>query len=433
MIGMGCYVTSTDGVGGRLRDSPEDFIVEEILRDGGITQVGIGLPDHGERDQPGGRYSHFALEKRGIDLFGALKELARRAGISRKRLGYSGIKDARALTCQLVSVEGLAPDALPESSGRVRIHTPFRATKPLALGDHWGNSFTVRISGIKADPEGTRRQVRETLDEMLRLGGVPNFYGHQRFGTARPNTHLVGKSLIEGDFKGAVEEYLAGTFSGEDERVTSARDELRESGDYSKALNAFPRSLGYERAMLDHLARYPRDYVGAFGRIPRRLVSLLIRACQSYMFNLALTGRLEDPEPFSPRSGDVVEEGPSHRIVGDDISPSEAEALLASGAGRLVFSVIGYATRAEGPVSPEVEAVMAETGVRDANFYLRQFQDVSPRGGYRAILCPVRDLRLKPTLQGPSGTEVEVSFRLEKGSYATAVLREFMKTDIRSY
>ena len=47
------------------------------------------------------------------------------------------------------------------------------------------------------------------MQELDQVGGIPNFFGHQRFGTTRPITHLVGKAILKGDFEEAAMLFLA--------------------------------------------------------------------------------------------------------------------------------------------------------------------------------------------------------------------------------
>ena len=89
--------------------------------------------------------------------------------------------------------------------------------------------------------------------------------------------------------------------------------------------------------------------------------------------------------------------------------------------------------KAEGPISKEVLDVMSEIGISSSFFYVRQMPDVSPRGSFRTIMCRVHDLRVEPAESSEWGTSLRLSFKLEKGCYATAVLREYMKAGIGSY
>ncbi|NLE77558.1 MAG: tRNA pseudouridine(13) synthase TruD, partial [Chloroflexi bacterium] len=78
------------GIGGRVRWEPEDFQVEEIP----LYQPS-GLGEH----------TYLWVEKRGLSTFRAVEILARSLRVAPQRIGYAGMKDAQALTWQMISVE----------------------------------------------------------------------------------------------------------------------------------------------------------------------------------------------------------------------------------------------------------------------------------------------------------------------------------------
>ena len=433
MIGIDGYISGTGGLGGTLRVAHEDFVVEEILLDGKKVKIGEGLGDAMDRDCPGGEYQLFAMEKRGTDVYQAIRELSRFWGISRKRFSYSGTKDARAVTSQLVSVRGNLPGEIEYRSPRVSVRTPFRSARALRFGDHWGNSFRIRVRRISLDPRDAGEVAERVTSDISEAGGVPNFFGHQRFGTLRSNTHVVGRLLLSGDFEAAVWEFLTQVYAGERDENVEFRTRLESTGDPELGLSICPRGLTYERTVLQHLVKSPRDFLGALRLLPRDLLSIFVRAYQSYIFNKALSRRLRGEDPFGPRKGDIIDCGGEMRVVGEALSPDEAGKLLERGGGRIVYSVIGYASGAEGPVSGEVLDLMGEMNISSSFFYLRQLPDISPRGSYRPIRCPVHDLDAGPAEALGDGTSIELSFKLGKGSYATVVLREYMKEEIGAY
>ena len=60
-----------------------------------------------------------------------------------------------------------------------------------------GNNFTITIKSIKESRSNCQRKHCQNHHELNEIGGIPNFFGHQRFGTTRPITHLVGKALVQ--------------------------------------------------------------------------------------------------------------------------------------------------------------------------------------------------------------------------------------------
>ena len=131
------------------------------------------------------------------------------------------------------------------------------------------------------------------MQELEALGGIPNFFGHQRFGTTRPITHLVGKALVRGDFEEAAMLFLAKPSVHEHPASRQARQELQSTKNFKQALENFPKQLRFERLMLNHLADNPDDFVGAFQRLPVKLQELFVQAHQSYLFNRFLSERIK--------------------------------------------------------------------------------------------------------------------------------------------
>ena len=307
MLGLQYFTTDTLGIGGRLRCYCEDFLVEELPKE---------FPSCKEGD-----YVHFTLEKRNWETIAAVKSIAKSLGVSSNRFGYAGNKDKRALTRQRVAVWGVKPDRLKEVRIEgIRISDLVVSDSRLHLGDLEGNRFRI----VVRNPDLTIDRFDETLKgtrEQINANGVPNYYGYQRFGTIRPNTHLVGKKLVLGDVEGAVMSYLGSPCTTEKEDAEYARQYVDQTRDYRGALRLYPRRLGYERAMLDHLTKNHSDYVGAIRRLPKRLGRLLVQAYQSYLFNRILstiteTG-LEIGNSFLPLIGfrTDVDDSPEREIV----------------------------------------------------------------------------------------------------------------------
>src|SRR5919198_1000515 len=189
-VGIVGYATSAPGVGGTVKSAPEDFVVEEI--------------PSAPPPSPDGPYAIATLRVRNWETNRLVREVARALRISRRRIGYAGTKDKRAVTTQLVSFEGVAPEAVRALHlGDVEVLDAYAAGAPLELGD---------------------------------LRGFPSFFGVQRFGSVRPITHIVGRHIVRGEFDEAVNAYVANPLDGEDPESYGVRAALRDTGDVRAAL-----------------------------------------------------------------------------------------------------------------------------------------------------------------------------------------------------
>ena len=63
--------------------------------------------------------------------------------------------------------------------------------------------------------------------------------------------------------------------------------------EYSEVLKLFPKYLGFERAMLNHLVVNEDDFIGAIVVLPKNLSMMFVHAYQSYIFNRILSLRIK--------------------------------------------------------------------------------------------------------------------------------------------
>src|SRR5690242_11250169 len=90
------YLTSDfPGIGGRIKQRPQDFFVQEV-------------PLYEPSGQ--GEHVYCEIQKSGIPTFEAIHRIAAALQISSRDIGYAGLKDARAVTRQIFSIQGVTPE-----------------------------------------------------------------------------------------------------------------------------------------------------------------------------------------------------------------------------------------------------------------------------------------------------------------------------------
>ena len=292
-IGVNLYSTDTDGLGGQLRQEVEDFIVKEVTN---------------REEGSEGKYLILELVKRDWDTHHLIRTLAKILQISQKRISVAGTKDKRALTTQKISIFDIdIPEIEKIHLKDVEMKVLGRSRKSVELGDLWGNNFIITIRNIAHSPEETDKLLEKTTNEILAQGGVPNFFGIQRFGSVRPVTHLVGKDIVEGDFEKAALLYIAEPFPDEPEETKEARQFVKETRDFKEGLKTYPLRLGHERAMMNHLIANPEDFAGAFLVLPKNLYRMFVHGYQSFIYNIILCRRIEKGLPLNQAfEGDIV-------------------------------------------------------------------------------------------------------------------------------
>ncbi|MFP3985550.1 MAG: tRNA pseudouridine(13) synthase TruD [Candidatus Bathyarchaeia archaeon] len=435
-LGIETFVTKTQGVGGVIRQLSGDFVVEELLIDGSKAEVEPSLPPKliGE-----GRYLICLLVKRDWDTLLAIRKIAKRLGISERRVQIAGIKDKKALSAQHISIENIQLEKLQRiRANGIQIY-PLRYS-PNMIFPHmaFGNAFTLTIRSIHHSAPVIQRRISNIANELHALGGVANFFGHQRFGTIRPITHLVGKALAQNNLKKAVLLFLSKPSLHEHPQSREARQRLMEVQDFREALYYFPRSLLYERLMLAHLAEHPKDYVNALRRLPKRLRSLFLQAYQSYLFNRFLSERINHKIPIDePQIGDYVVKTDSHGLPTNSYIKATYKNLqtLCKAVRKekmyVAIPLIGFKQSTSEGAQGEIEQFILENeGVSQNNFYVSSMPEMSAAGELRTAITPLAKLSIeKPAKDNlnVNKKKLRVSFTLRRGCYATVVLREFMK------
>jgi tRNA pseudouridine13 synthase len=436
-LGIETYATQSPGVGGRIRQLLDDFVVEELLVDGSLAEVSSlveGWEPAGE-----GRYLICVLVKRRWDTFLAVREVAQRLRINQKRIRFAGIKDTKALTAQHISLQNVSPHKVLDVQIKDIKLYPQRFSKE-RMYSHLiqGNRFHITIRGIEYPASVIKERAKSVQDEIESVGGVPNFFGHQRFGTIRPNTHEVGKHLTKGDAEKAAQVFLAEPSIHEHPEAREARQQLQDTLDFKEAIERFPRFLRYERFMLRHLTKCPNDFVGAFRELPRRLRRLFVQAYQSYLFNRFLSERIRRGIPLDePQIGDYTIKLDEHGLPTEEHDQATATNIqtikLAVKEGKMCVAapLVGTNQPPSKGLQGEIENEILETeNVTPENFQLSFMPEATAEGRVRAILNPVRNLlqeEISADSENPGKNMKKLGFTLNRGSYATVLLREFMK------
>ncbi|GGJ81744.1 tRNA pseudouridine synthase D [Pseudomonas matsuisoli] len=127
-----------------------------------------------------GEHLWLRVEKRGLNTEDAVRRLSRAAGVPQRAISYAGLKDKQALTRQWFSLHlpGKAdPDLARAEDDELRILRQVRHGRKLQRGAHSANGFVLRLTSLEAD-----RSALDARLQQISAGGVPNYFGPQRFG-----------------------------------------------------------------------------------------------------------------------------------------------------------------------------------------------------------------------------------------------------------
>jgi tRNA pseudouridine13 synthase len=191
--------------------------------------------------------------------------------------------------------------------------------------------------------------------------------------------------------------------------------------------------------MMNHLIANPYDFAGAFLVLPKNLYRMFVHGYQSYIYNMILCRRIENGLLLNLAvEGDIVcfknEFG-----LPDSSKTEEVEADTVTAMNRLIkrnrafitAPLPGYNTEFASGIPGEIEqAVLEELKVPLKGFNIEKIPEMSSKGIRREIL-----LQVEPKFEvgedelNPGKSKAILEFMLPKGSYATTVLREYMKVD----
>jgi tRNA pseudouridine13 synthase len=340
----------------KLKQVPEDFVVREISS---VKLI------------PSGKYAVFLLRKKNYTTEKAVQQVADSLHIERKRIGYAGSKDSKAVTEQSISIKGFGKNKV-EALKLEDIELEFLGytKEPISLGDLQGNSFEIFVRNIEQKPEP--------------LSMIVNYFGEQRFSR---NNSEIGKAIIKKDFRKAAE------------MITSS------NGSEEKKAMAF-------------LEKNKNDFVGALKQMPWKTLNMYIHAYQSKLWNETAKELVSIPA------------GVEAQLVNSKLVKSKKvnnkKNLLAAGATKL--PLIGFATEIQdNDVNQIVEKILQNEDVKKEDFVIRAIPELSSAGNERNLFAEIKGLaigKLENDELNPGKKKVRVAFSLGKGSYATEVIEE---------
>jgi tRNA pseudouridine13 synthase len=423
------YLTATPPIPIAYKRRWEDFSVEEVP-----AYAPSGEGDH----------TFFEIEKHGLATPRALGDIAHALGVRPGDIGAAGMKDARAIARQWLSIEHVPPErVLAMDLPRIRVLQAHRHRHKLRRGHLTANRFTIRLRP-PGHPPAERRTAPPAPDaaaappaddpdawsaaalpaigtvlEVLQRRGVPNYYGEQRFGS-RGDTWAVGRALARGDAAEAVA-LIAGRPGEFDTGDVRRARELFDAGCYDDAAAAWPSGFRQCVRLCRAMARRG-DAARALPAVGKRMLRFYAGAYQSWLFNGVLARRIGAIDGLM--AGDLAWKHDTEALfLVDDVEAEQprADRFEISPTGPLV----GRRTREPESAAAALErAVLEEAGLDRVEL---DSPAMRPLGGSRRPLrFPLRDVGVESGTD-EEGVYIALGFALPPGAYATEVLREIGK------
>jgi len=442
-VGIEAYTTpKIEGIKGIYKYTLKDFIVKEIIDDGRTLEIKEDYSAESFSKEQKDQFTTFNLIKINKDTFEALREIGEALNIPPQSIQYSGLKDKRSISVQKVSIKGNYINELKKLKIRDTFIRHIRPTrKPVKLGGNWGNHFSITIRNIE-DKKNLQQDIELLIDSLVKKGFL-NYFGLQRYGKYRPNSHLVGRYLLEENYKKAFDEYVSTIYSTESKNIQNIRSILNKTDDLEEVYDTFPNGLYYERLMIKHLIDNPNDYEGCFSLFPLDLKNLLISAFQSYIFNKMISLRAKKGISLSkPVKGDTIS------ILDDDNGQitqttyifgnlqqrydNFLEKAIELNRAVIVIPIVGYDTNFNDfPLVKSIfEEIIKQEGINDSLFKSPLLYQFEYKGSFRAMIVKPIGLKILELTEDevfPGKKKLKIEFSLVKGTYATMFLRELMK------
>ncbi len=386
------------GTGGHYKTTPEDFQVDEI-------------PLYAPCGE--GEHLYLWIEKAGISTRGVVDQLQKELNIKERDIGYAGLKDANALTRQMISIPASYAHKLDQLElYKAKIIHAKQHTNKLRTGHLAGNRFKIILREVVPDAEEKAGRILAHLQQY----GVPNLFGEQRYGVLG-NSGKLGLLLLRGDYQAFCSELM-----GDPDQIRNAdwkqAASAYQQGNWQLALESLPRRMRDEQRLLKALVKQKTFKQAAFA-LPKSLLRLFLSAAQSSFFDQFVYDRLTTLHIL--QNGDIAYKhanGACFRVTDANVEQPRCENFEISPTAPLYGTKVMLATEKTGQLETER---LKECAISLPDWHLDR--GLTMPGERRPLRVPLFDF----TLSSTEADSLTLHFSLPKGSYATSVLREVIK------
>jgi tRNA pseudouridine13 synthase len=163
-----------------FNSSPRDFTVEEIPL----------YEFSGE-----GEHLIVHMRKKELTTWEMVSILSNHLGIAKRDIGYAGLKDKHAMTLQYLSLPAKYEPQLQQlQHEKMKILHMTKHNNKIRVGHLKGNRFKIRLKKVL----GVQKNKLDSTLTWVQNHGIPNYFGHQRFGTNGTNW-CDGKKILAGE------------------------------------------------------------------------------------------------------------------------------------------------------------------------------------------------------------------------------------------
>ena len=403
------------------------------------------------------------LKKSQREHLTTMQKLSRTLKCRQSDITFAGIKDMQAITHQFITIRnGMSRHRIERANRQLRLchgrsielgHF-YNVDFLLNTGDLKGNCFDIVIRNIARvrvhkygsealgeSFEGCKNIDTDIAVDRIRRHGFINFYGEQRIGSCGERKQIgvrscdIGRALLKRDYKIAIDLLMTGSTLRESDGVRRVRETWIESGGNPTAtLKAFSGDiLPREWAVLKGLNRFPDNPLEAIRFVPFAMRTFWVHAYQSLVWNFAASKRIEI-YGIKVVLGDLyVENDKLPERCNVQVVTSSVD-ISSISLDQIVLPLPGFNIRyPENKIATFYKDFLESDGVC---FTKENESECTAKGSYRKLIVRPKNLTSSLVVRdddrddtgSPSSHDLNLSFELPKGSFATMCLREMMLT-----
>ena len=249
----------------KIKEKPEDFVVSEVAD---IYPEGKG------------EYALYLLKKRELSTWDVLGRIAKRLRISMDSIGFGGLKDKKAVANQFITIKsGPKRDFSTKDYELIYLG---QTSRPMSKELLLGNKFEVVVRDFSFEEETFTREV-----ELVKSYGIANYFDEQRFGSVKSSKEFAVKEIIKGNYEKALYLMLAEGSPVDIEKTRRFRNCLKRNwGHFERCLEL--AEINWEKKLLEFLATHKpskRTFKRALGMVVKEYLFFLGNAYQSFLWN----------------------------------------------------------------------------------------------------------------------------------------------------
>jgi tRNA pseudouridine13 synthase len=241
----------------------------------------------------------------------------------------------------------------------------------------------------------------------------------------RNDSHILGLAIAKGDCELFIDTFLGGAEMNESPTIAKAR-EFYKKGDYQKSYDLWPYVYADQRRALKTLIERKGSKKQAYHVVDKNLKSFFVSAYQSYLFNLAAATRMPDIDKIL--AGDIAYDHTSKEffcVENSDTENLRCQNFQISPTGPLFGSQM---MKLNSPAAEIENCIIEAAGLSERDF--RQMSEYGAKGTRRPLRFQPHNAIVSAG-RDRNGYYIELRFKLDPGCYATCLIREITKADIR--